>query len=147
MFDTNALFHFCVRALILHESQAGRLAPFWSARTVEELRGVLSGRGRSDAEAFFTQLSTSTVPASSPEELKGFRDASDLHVVQAARDAQASVIVTENARDFPVRHLRPMGIDRLSPDNFFAAHLRELPPDITPDTLRRAGLSRTAKRF
>ena len=147
MFDTNALFHFCVRELILRETHAGRLTPFWSARTVEELRGVLSGRGRSDAEVFFTQLSTSTVPASSPEELKGFRDAGDLHVVQAARDAQASVIVTENARDFPLRHLHPMGIDRVSPDDFFAAHLRELPPDIAPDTLRRAGLSRTAKRF
>ncbi|MGB1160519.1 MAG: PIN domain-containing protein [Alphaproteobacteria bacterium] len=147
MFDTNALFHFCVRELILQESKAGRLTPFWSARTVAELRGVLSGRGRSDAEAFFTQLSTSTVPASSPEELKGFRDASDLHVVQAARDAQASVIVTENARDFPVRHLRPMGIDRLSPDDFFAAHLRELPSSMSRTDLQRAGLSRTAKRF
>ena len=147
MFDTNALFHFCVRALILHESQAGRLAPFWSVRTVEELRGVLSGRGRSDAEGFFTQLSTSTMPASFTEELKGFRDTGDLHVVQAARDAQAGLIVTENARDFPLKHLRLLGIDRLSPDEFFAANLHELPPDITPDTLRRAGLSRTARRF
>ena len=147
MFDTNALFHFCVRELILHESQAGRLTPFWSVRTVEELRGVLSGRGRSDAEAFFMQLSTSTVPASSPEELKGFRDSGDLHVVQAARDAQASVIVTENARDFPLRHLHPMGIDRLSPDDFFAAHLRELPSSLGRTDLQRAGLSRTAKRF
>ena len=147
MFDTNALFHFCVRELILRETHAGRLTPFWSARTVEELRGVLSGRGRSDAEVFFTQLSTSTVPASFTEELKGFRDTGDLHVVQAARDAQASVIVTENARDFPLRHLHPMGIDRLSPDDFFAARLRELPSSMSRTDLQRAGLSRTAKRF
>ena len=147
MFDTNALFHFWVRALILHQSQAGRLAPFWSVRTVEELRGVLSGRGRSDAEAFWKHFPDSTVPASPTHALSGFRDAGDLHVVQAARDAQAGLIVTENARDFPLKHLRPLGIDRLSPDQFFAANLHKLPPDITPDTLRRAGLSRTARRF
>ena len=146
VFDTNALFHFCVRELILHETRAGRLTPFWSARTVEELRGVLTARGRSDAEAFLKQLSSSIVRASFIEDLSGFRDSGDLHVVQAARDAQASVIVTENARDFPLRHLRPLGIERLSPDAFFCSHLRELPPGISPHTLRRAGLSRTAKR-
>ena len=148
VFDTNALFRFHVRALILHMAHAQAITPLWSARTVEELRGVLSARGKSGAEDFLGQLPTSTILATGAGiAAKGFRDPGDLHVVQAAIDGHASVIVTQNARDFPAKHLRPLGIERLSPDGFFATHLAALPVGLDPADLRRAGLSQTAKRF
>lgn len=148
VFDTNALFRFHVRALILHMAQAQAITPLWSARTVEELRGVLSARGKSGAEDFLGQLPTSTILATGAGiAAKGFRDPGDLHVVQAAIDAEASLIITENARDFPAKHLRPLGIARLSPDAFFVTHLSALPDTVNLTDLRGARLSQTAKRF
>lgn len=149
VFDTNALFRFPVRVLILHLSQTGGIKPLWSARTVEELRGVLASRGRPDAEAFLKQFSNSTVAVApgAAVELKGFRDPGDLHVVSAAIDACALVIVTENARDFPAKLLRPLGIERQSADAFFAERLTLHPSGLEGDELRRAGLPRTAKRL
>ena len=147
VFDTNALFRFHVRALILYMAQTNALRPLWSARTVEELRGVLAGRGKTDAEDFLEAFPNSTVVTGQGLEGKGFRDPGDLHVFQAAIDAEASLIITENARDFPAKHLRPLGIARLSPDAFFVTHLSALPDTVNLTDLRGARLSQTAKRF
>ena len=147
VFDTNALFRFRVRALIADLAQTGTIQPLWSSRTVEELRAVLRARAMPDAEVFLNQFQASIVtPAPLPLSAKGFRDPGDLHVIEAALSADASLIVTSNARDFPLRQLRPLGLDRVSIDAFFAAHATALQsPDHQANDLRRAGLSQTAK--
>lgn len=45
-------------------------------------------------------------------------DPKDRHVLAAAVESQAEIIVTFNLRDFPVRALRPWGIAAQSPDTF-----------------------------
>ena len=95
VFDTNALFRFHVRALILYMAQTDALRPLWSARTVEELRGVLAGRGKTDAEDFLEAFPDSTVVTGHGLEGKGFRDPGDLHVVQAAIDGQGMILADD----------------------------------------------------
>jgi hypothetical protein len=54
-------------------------------------------------------------------------DPDDRHVVAAAIEAHASMIVTWNLRDFPVAELRKHGLARQSPDAFLAALDEEAP--------------------
>lgn len=155
VFDTNALFHFQVRILVQHLSEAGALTPLWSRRTVEELRGVLRARGRDDAEAFLARWSDSVVAAHDAGQdipmHTAFRDPGDMHVIEAALAAKAPLIVTDNARDFPRRHLLPLGLERVGVDAFFASQVCDLQGleewGVSGQDLRRAGLSRTAKQF
>ena len=156
VFDTNALFHVPVRTMIEHLSQARAFEPLWSARTVEELRGVLAARGRAGADGFFAQFPHNTIvlqtDSGEDARLRGFRDPSDLHVVQAAISAGAAQIVTDNARDFPSRLLSALSVVRWGVDEFFAYQLAALPitnrgPNCGPEGLRRAGLTRTARQL
>ena len=151
VFDTNALFRFWVRVLITELADVGALQPFWSKRTEVELRQVLRTRGQNDAEAFLKTQSSARLspgPATLARiRVEKFRDQGDLHVVAAALEAQASIIVTDNARDFPSKHLRPLGLARYSVDGFFAEVLDILPQAATQQDLLHSGLPRTAKRL
>ncbi len=54
-------------------------------------------------------------------------DANDIHVLEAAVDAQAGFIVTNNLRDFPQAILEPFGILALSPDEFVMRIVKRKP--------------------
>ena len=45
-------------------------------------------------------------------------DPDDRHVLAAAIEAQAQVIVTNNLRDFPANTLEPFGLEAQQPDDF-----------------------------
>ena len=47
-------------------------------------------------------------------------DANDAHVIAAAVKTRASVIVTENLRDFPERILKPLDLEAKTADEFIA---------------------------
>ncbi|MDQ3010072.1 MAG: PIN domain-containing protein [Acidobacteriota bacterium] len=90
-------------------------------------------------------------------------DPDDRHVLAAAIEAQAQVIVTFNLRDFPASALQPYGLEAQHPDNFIfriialnplliretvETHQQALQkPPKTPDqyfdTLSNQGLSKT----
>jgi len=55
-------------------------------------------------------------------------DENDRHVFAAAIEAQASVIVTFNLKDFPRQALSPYGIRALAPDAFLQTLLSQNPP-------------------
>jgi predicted nucleic acid-binding protein len=55
-------------------------------------------------------------------------DPEDRHVVAAAAQAGASIIVTWNVRDFPVAELRKHGLRKLTPDGFLT-ELYDAKPD------------------
>ena len=94
-------------------------------------------------------------------------DANDRHVLAAAIEANASVIVTFNRNDFPARVLSPYGIRALAPDAFLESlfatnqprflrgirqHRASLknPPKTVEEylsALRAQGLTRTALRL
>jgi len=93
-------------------------------------------------------------------------DPDDRHVLAAARQANAQVIVTANLRDFPRATLAPHGVEAVHPDDFLqgladgepealleviveqAAALRSPPQTVEDllDTLRNNGLARTVAR-
>ena len=57
-------------------------------------------------------------------------DANDRHVLAAAIAAKASVIVTNNVRDFPASALAPHGVQTRQPDKFLCELWRGNAPDI-----------------
>jgi len=64
-------------------------------------------------------------------------DPYDQHVVAAAMEAGASMIVRWNLRDFPVRELRKHGLACQSPDAFLVG-LHEQAPDMLTAALANA---------
>ena len=58
---------------------------------------------------------------------------------------QAQGIITDNARDFPLRHLRKLSLTRWSVDAFFESYASALDPAFDPKALRHVGLTRTAR--
>lgn len=60
----------------------------------------------------------------------------DRHVLAAAIKTCASVIVTDNLKDFPIEHCTPFDIEPLSADSFFADCI-SLAPSETMATLRK----------
>ena len=62
-------------------------------------------------------------------------DPDDRHVVAAALQGRADMIVTANLRDFPADVLDPIGLEVQDPDTFLLNQL-DLEPDLTIATLR-----------
>lgn len=54
------------------------------------------------------------------EACEGLPDVNDAHVLAAALKSQASMIVTENLKHFPVRILGPLNLEAKSADAFIA---------------------------
>lgn len=66
------------------------------------------------------------------EQNLGLPDPEDDHVLAAAIAAQASVIVTDNLRDFPMRNISPHEIEALSADDFIANTIELVPTETIP---------------
>jgi hypothetical protein len=64
-------------------------------------------------------------------------DAGDRHVVAAAAESGASVIVTWNVRDFPEAELRRHGLRKLTPDAFLT-ELHDAMPDAVAASVENA---------
>jgi predicted nucleic acid-binding protein len=67
-------------------------------------------------------------------------DPDDRHVLAAAIAGKASVIVTSNLKDFPIRDLLPHGVTSQSPDNFLT-DLHVAFPDALISSVKRARLN------
>ncbi|WP_421935423.1 PIN domain-containing protein [Phenylobacterium sp.] len=75
-------------------------------------------------------------------------DPEDRHVVAAAAEAGASVIVTWNVRDFPAAELRRHGLRKLTPDGLLTALYEEDPDTVAAsveNARRNLNLSRVSK--
>jgi predicted nucleic acid-binding protein len=64
-------------------------------------------------------------------------DPGDRHVVAAAAETKASIIVTWNIRDFPASELRRHGLGKLTPDGFLT-ELYEAKPDAVAASVENA---------
>ncbi|WP_068878793.1 MULTISPECIES: PIN domain-containing protein [unclassified Phenylobacterium] len=74
------------------------------------------------------------------------RDPDDRHVVAAAVEGGAQVIVTWNVRDFPVAELKKHGLRKLNPDAFLM-ELHAAHPDAVASSVENARRNLTASKI
>ena len=130
------------RHMVLMFAQEGLLEPVWSPRILQETqRAIPKTLKASDMhkETLTSHAGTvcDLILESFPDALKQpqtitlptpLPDADDEHVLQLALSSGATVIVTENLRDFPKKALSGTGVRALNTDHFLT-ELAEQSPD------------------
>lgn len=130
---------------LLRLAEVGLYRPLWSDLVLDEMVDAIglihpelaSGQARSRAAAMRVSFEDACV--TDWEELVAgisLPDLDDRHVVAAALQGRADMIVTANMRDFPSGILDPMGLEVQHPDEFLLNQL-DLDPDLTVATLHR----------
>lgn len=121
------------RNMILSLAEAGLFRPRWSAHILDEteraIAGILMARGDSAATENAIRHRSAierAFPESQVDDYEGLIPAltlphpNDRHVLAAAIQTRASVIVTDNLKDFPPEFLKPFGLQASSADEFLA---------------------------
>lgn len=132
LLDANVLFPTVLREILTDCAQAGLFTPLWSARILDEWRCAAARLGREQgmiagAEAArLTDHFPAALIAAGDEAGLGVQlpDPGDLHVLRAAIDGRADMIVTANLRDFPARALAFYELRAEHPDAFLLALAR-----------------------
>ncbi|MEL7167017.1 MAG: PIN domain-containing protein [Pseudomonadota bacterium] len=126
LIDANVLYPTVMREMVLGVARAGLFQPLWSARILEEWARAAARLGPADAtyaRGEIAQLGVQWPRAtvSYPPELETrlwLPDPADVHVLAAAIQGSADVIMTSNARDFPQHILAEEGLSRVDPDAY-----------------------------
>jgi predicted nucleic acid-binding protein len=139
--DACVLYPAALMDLLLRAANAGLYRPHWSAEILEELQRNLAKRvGPNGAAARVAAMRQHYREAEVPgyEKLVAAmtNDPKDRHVVAAAVQAGAQVIVTSNIRDFSAFALAPHGLEAQTPDAFLT-QLYEQQPQIVEGLVRR----------
>ena len=125
--DTCVLVPAVIREMIVSIAFAGYITPLWSKRILKEWEGVFR---KKDPQLFEQtkieivllnhRFSNSCVEIKdSLERILFLPDLDDRHVLAAAIEGQADLIITQNIRDFPKRILLQFGLLAKTPDNLF----------------------------
>ncbi len=133
--DACVLYPTVLREILIGVARAGLYTPLWSDRILEEwARATIKlGPGaetiaRGEIAALSVSFPQAAVrPRQGLEARLWLPDPADIHVLAAAIEGQADVIVTFNASDFPRGTLREEGLERVDPDSFLLAFLRAEP--------------------
>lgn len=138
------------RNLLLTLAEVGFYRLRWSARILDETeqavteilsrKGVADPHGRAASarrqmEQAFAEAMVDAYEPFLPT-IHGLPDPNDAHVVAAALQVRAHVIVTDNERDFPPATLKPLGLATASTDEFLA-HTIELNEGAAIGAIRR----------
>lgn len=136
--DANLFFSMWITDPLLSFAEADFYDPVWSRRIMaeveEHLPKVWAGATPNTVARYLMMIQ-----AAFPEaEVEGWQwheqavklpDTDDRHVVAAAIEAHADVIVTMNVKDFPDAALSPYGIRAMSPDRFLTMLFNEDPEE------------------
>ncbi len=134
--DACVLYPPVVRGILLGAAEAGLFLPRWSRRVLDEWRIAAARNGglaaESGVEAVAARMAESfpegeVGPEPGVEMAIDLPDPADAHVLAGAVAAGASVLLTFNLRDFPVRKLAAMGIQGRHPDGFLWELFSEAP--------------------
>jgi predicted nucleic acid-binding protein len=167
--DTCSIFPQTLRDVLLRAAEAGLYRLRWTEEILDELgRNLQEDRGLSEEQTkhLLTEMRRSFPEATvtGHERLIGSmtNHPADRHVLAAAVQSGAQVIVTDNLKDFPEETLSPFNIETQSSDEFLEFLLdrhpdemaqviidsnaaRRKPPEDLSSTLAR--LARSAPRF
>lgn len=133
LLDACVIFPTILREILLDVAQAGVFEPLWSERIIEEWVHSSAKLGPDQksvagAEAAFMRLRFPRAMIAPQDEaglVVDLPDAGDLHVLRAAMDGRAPIIVTLNLRDFPRRILSRFGVQAVHPDEFLTGFMRD----------------------
>ena len=172
LLDACILFPTVLREVLLGVAAEGLFRPLWSARILEEwaratpkLGPGAEAQARGEIAALRALWPEAEVaPRPGTEARLWLPDPNDVHVLAAAVDGCAAVLLTFNRRDFPRREVASEGVALRDPDGFLldlwlaapdavegaAAAVRDraaaMGHDMTPRMLlRRAKLPRLGK--
>lgn len=144
--DACVIYPTIMREILLGCASRGLYEPLWSPRIIEEwLRAVEKlGEGARTIAAAEAAVMADQFPKSciDPNALVDIwlPDPNDVHVVAAAVTGGARGIITANTRDFPLRALGPLGLERWHPDNFLVTLSQDGSDvsDVANETLKKA---------
>lgn len=124
--DANVLYPTVLREILADVAGAGLFAPLWSARILDEWRHVAARQGAEVAAVAGAEIAL--LERRFPDALVNAQgrgtsgldlpDPADAHVIEAALNGRADLIVTANLRDFPRAALAAVGLRALHPDAF-----------------------------
>ena len=125
--DANIMYSAGLRDFLLRLAERHLYSPLWSACIhTEWMRSLLANRP--DLKASDLEYIRATIDEHFPDALvTGYEarhagldlpDAGDIHVLAAAIEGGADLIVTRNLRDFPVDGIAPHGLAAQDPDDF-----------------------------
>ena len=124
--DTNVIFPLWIRDLLLWFAYHDLYTPKWSKHIFDEWMEVMIRKGVQENEAL---KRTKKVNEAFPDELVEnyeplietlkLPDNKDKHILAAAIKTNASLIVTNNLKDFPKDYLSSFGLSAKCADDFF----------------------------
>ena len=123
--DTCVIYPTVMREMLLGAAKLGHFEPIWSARILEEWARAArklgpTGEAQARAEIALTQSQWPKAErAAQPgvEQRLWLPDTADIHVLATAVASSSDVIVTVNAKDFPLNILLEEGLERQDPDS------------------------------
>lgn len=149
LIDANVLFPTVLREIVLGVARRGAFEPIWSARILDEWRRAAARLGERDAALAESEIAVlkAHFPEAMVEQGQGTEarlwlpDPDDIHVLAAAIDGGAEVLLTLNSGDFPSNVLGDEGLLRRHPDEFLLEAFHADPQGIravVDDVLARA---------
>ena len=144
LLDACVLYPTVLRQIVLCVAEAGLTTPLWSPRILAEWAHVAARQGpaheavaRGEIAALTARWPAASVQPSPATEVRlHLPDPNDLHVLAAAIDGGADLLLTLNIRDFPRAAVAAHGLDRQHPDEWLRKlHTRH--PDTIAEVARR----------
>jgi len=142
--DANVLVPITMTDVLLRLATAGLIEPYWSETVLEEVDRALQRvhpqmspdkrQTRLEAMTGAFEYATTTVD---DETVSGLRlpDPDDRHVLAGAKLSGATIIVTNNMKDFPASALTVHGIEAMTPDHLLLG-LLDSDPERVLDVIR-----------
>jgi predicted nucleic acid-binding protein len=167
--DANILFSRTLRDYVLYAADEGAIEVHWSREILAEMsRNLRENLGLShDSTVRLEQLMNDYIEYALvevvPSDLNAVAavemDAKDRHVLAAALSADADILLTDNAKDFPAQWMAEQGIELLTasqlltrladafPDKMRAAHEKTVRYSPKPESDILTALERTAGKY
>ena len=123
--DTNVIYPVIIRDILFWFAHYDLYTPKWSEHIFDEWKKVMKQKGVSEEEAN-KRIAKANIafPDALVQNYKGLiehlrlPDADDRHVLAAAIKTNASIIVTNNIKDFPEEYLQSFGLNAKTADDF-----------------------------
>ena len=136
--DANLFFTMWIIDPLLTFAEDAFFQPVWSEQIMSEVRTHLNNVWNDVPQTAVDRYLDAINQAFPDSMVQGWErhvygiqlpDANDCHVLAAAIESGATIIVTENLRDFPMAQIRRYGVTAMDSDTFLSERFAEDPHD------------------